>query len=535
MPAKLKPTLRHARERDYRRPGGPWDVPSLDVVLTDAGPHPELLVDGGVRLGSAEVNERVARLAGGLRARGVGRGDVVAWQAPNWHEAVLLYRACWRLGAVAAPIHHRAGSAEVDAMLGQVGPALTLAAHGLPLASRSGTIAIRGPGPSGLAERGAGDAFAELLNARPILDPSARPGDLACVLFTSGSTGGPKGVLHTHRGLAGKGLLMEEVHGLRPDDAILMPAPLAHISGLLNAVLNPGVAPMKTVLMDQWSPSAAIDLVEAERITFMIGPPTFFVEMMRSPDFKSERVESVRLLSCGGAGVTPAFVEVAAREFGAVVKRTYGSTEAPTVTTSHANDDAVHARETDGRPTGAVELRVVDPATGDDCAPGAPGELWVRGPELFVGYVDRAETARAHARGGWFKTGDLATVAADGWLTIVGRLKDVIIRKGENISASEVDAVLEAHPAISQAVTLGEPDDELGERVVAFVVASQPFDLDTCRSWFEQQGVARFKAPERLIQLDEMPTLAAGKPDRGALRKLLSTQGSQGLGGGAAR
>lgn len=509
--ARLKPTLKHVRERHYRRAGGPWDVPALDVVLTEAGPHPELIVDGPVRLGSAEINERVARLAGGLRLRGVRRGDAVVWQAPNWHEVVLLYRACWRLGAVAAPVHHRAGPTETDAVLAQVEPTVVLAADGLPLAAHPGAVVLRG----------SDGEFDDLMNARPVLDSSARPADLACVLFTSGSTGGSKGVLHTQRGLASKALLMQRVHGLRTDDAILMPAPLAHISGLLNAVLNPGVVPMKTVLMEQWSPDAAVDLVESERITFMIGPPTFFVEMMRSPDFKSERVDSVRLLSCGGAGVTPAFVEVATREFGAVVKRTYGSTEAPTITTSHAHDDALRARETDGRPTGDVELRVVDPDTGEDCPPGGRGELWVRGPELFVGYVDREQTRRAHAGGGWFRTGDLATVARDGWLTIVGRLKDVIIRKGENISASEVESILEAHPSVHHAVALGEPNDELGERVVAVVVASAPFDLETCRAWFESQGVARFKTPERVVQIDDMPTLAAGKPDRSALRELL--------------
>ena len=510
---RLRPTLRPTRGRAYRRPGGPWDVPSLDTLLTEAGPHPELLVDGDVRLGSAEVNEHVGRLAGGLRERGVRRGDAVAWQCHNWHEVVMLYRACWRLGAVAAPIHHRAADADIDAMLGQVEPRVTLAAHDLPLARRDGAVTIRGAAPG----------YPSLLTARPVLESPARPGDLACVLFTSGSTGGPKGALHSHRGLACKGLMMRDVHGLRPSDAMLMPAPLAHISGLLNAVLNPGVVPMKTALMDEWTPEAGIELVETEQVTFMIGPPTFFVQMMASPEFKRERVESIRLLSCGGAGVTPAFVEQAGREFGALVKRTYGSTEAPTVTTSHAGDDPVRARETDGRATGEVELRVVDPETGADVAPGAPGELWLRGPEMFVGYVDKATTREAHAKGSWFRTGDLATVAADGWLTIVGRLKDIIIRKGENISASEVEGILEAHPAVQQAVALGEPDDEVGERVVAFVVAPDGFDLEACRAWFSERGVARFKTPERVVVLDEMPTLPAGKPDRAGLKAALGT------------
>src|SRR5207302_1466010 len=197
-----------------------------------------------------------------------------------------------------------------------------------------------------------------------------------------------------------------------------------------------------------------------------------------------------RLVSCGGAGVTPAFVAQASERLGAVVKRTYGSTEAPTVTTSHAGDPPDRARDTDGRTVGEVELRVV-----------GGGELWLRGPELFVGYADADQTRAAHARGGWFRTGDLATLDDEGWLTIVGRIKDVVIRGGENISVVEVEGVLEAHPAVRQAVVVGYPDDVLGERVAAFVVADGTFDLEATRSWFAQRGVTRFKTPERVVQV----------------------------------
>ncbi|HEV2311237.1 MAG TPA: cyclohexanecarboxylate-CoA ligase, partial [Acidimicrobiia bacterium] len=144
-------------------------------------------------------------------------------------------------------------------------------------------------------------------------------------------------------------------------------------------------------------------------------------------------------------------------------------------------------------------------------------ELWVRGPELFVGYADAAQTAAAIRRG-WFRTGDLATVDVDGWLTIVGRIKDIIIRAGENIAAAEVEGVLEAHPDVAQAVAVGYPDPLVGERVCAFVVARAPFDLATCRAWFEHAGVARFKTPERVVHIDELPLLSAGKADRAALR-----------------
>jgi cyclohexanecarboxylate-CoA ligase len=490
----LRPTYRHPRAREYLAPGGAWDLPSLDALVSDAARRAQgdLVVDdsAGIRLDAARLEARVAALAGGLRAAGVRRRDVVAWQAPNWHEAVLLYRACWRLGAVAAPIHHQAGPADVDRMLGALDARVWL-----PLDD------VRGPSARlpKLFEAGA-----------PVGRSAARPSDLAVVLFTSGSSGAPKAALHTQRGLAYKARVMIAAHELGPGDAILMPAPLAHVSGLLNAVLIPGVLPMRAALMAKWSPEDALDAIERERITFMIGPPTFFVGLMSSPEFSSRRVESLRLISSGGAGVTAAFVEEASETFGARVKRTYGSTEAPTVTTSTPRDSVERARETDGRVTGAAELRVSD-----------AGELWLRGPELFVGYADAGQT-RAAIQRGWYRTGDLATVDGDGWLTIVGRMKDVVIRGGENIATAEVEGILEAHPAVRQAAVVGEPDARLGERVCAFVVASVPFDLPACRAWFEQRGVAVFKTPERVVQLDALPLLAAGKPDRAALKSMLA-------------
>jgi cyclohexanecarboxylate-CoA ligase len=338
-------------------------------------------------------------------------------------------------------------------------------------------------------------------------EPAARPTDVAAVLFTSGSTGAPKAAIHTHRGLSWKARLMTKVHALGADDAVLMPAPLAHISGLLNGVLLPRAAGMRALFMSQWDPEHALQIIQGERITFMIGPPTFFIDLMRASGFSRERVASLRLISSGGAGVTAAFIDNAMDAFGCTVKRTYGSTEAPTVTTSHVGDPVDRARSTDGRPTGEVEVRT-DRVT---------GELLLRGPELFVGYTDVEQTRAAHARGGWFRTGDLGSIQ-DGWLTVVGRIKDVIIRGGENVSAAEVESVLEAHPAVRQAVAVGRPDDRLGERVVAFVVTAAPFDLAACREWFSARGVTRFKWPEQVVALDALPAMAAGKPDRAALR-----------------
>lgn len=490
----LRPTYTHPRAREYRAPGGPWDVPSLDELVTRAAARStgDLLVDdsAGVRLDGDGLEAGVAALAGGLRAAGVRRRDVVAWQAPNWHEVVLLYRACWRLGAVAGPIHHQAGPADVERMLAVLEPRVWLARDD-----------VRGPSAT----------LPKLLEGKPVTRSAARPSDLAVVLFTSGSTGGPKAALHTQRGLACKARAMATAHQVTSADAILMPAPLAHVSGLLNAVQIPGTLPMKAALMARWDPEEALAAIERERITFMIGPPTFFAALMDAPAFAPARVETLRLVSSGGAGVTPAFVDRASETLRCRVKRTYGSTEAPTVTTSTPADSEDRARDTDGHATSALlEMKLSE-----------QGELLLRGPELFVGYADPEQTRAAVTRG-WFRTGDLATIDPDGWLTIVGRIKDIIIRGGENIAATEVEGVLEAHPAVGQAVAVGYPDDRLGERVCAFVVANAPFDLDECRRWFDERGVARFKTPERIVRVDELPVLAAGKPDRAALARLAS-------------
>jgi len=502
----LRPTYRHPDATAYRAAGGAWDLPSLDALLSDAlhRADGDLLVDAtaGVRLDRLALGSTVDALAGALRAEGVRRGDVVAWQAPNWWEVVVLYRACWRLGAIAGPLHHLAGPADVERMLAILDPRVYL-----------GITDVRGPRArfTRLVDRGA-----------PFTLSAARPSDLAVVLFTSGSTGGPKAALHTQRGLAYKAGVMAAAHQLGPHDAILMPAPLAHISGLLNAVLIPGIVPMRAEVMAKWDPEDALATIEREHITFMIGPPTFFVAVMAAPGFRTQRVDTLRLVSSGGAGVTPAFVEEATERLACRVKRTYGSTEAPTITTSTPGDSGVRARETDGRATGVARLRISDPVTGRERPTGEVGELWLRGPELFAGYSDREETRNAIARG-WFRTGDLATVDGDGWLTIVGRIKDIIIRGGENIAAAEIEGVLEAHPDIREAVAVGQPDERLGERVCAFVVASAPFDLEACRGWFEERGIAKYKTPERVVQLHELPLLAAGKPDRAALRARAAT------------
>ena len=408
-----------------------------------------------------------------------------------------------------------------------------LAGSGSPLLDRAGTVLIGGAGTEvggagsgagglGGAAGGAGGRWGSLQSESPVGDGGARGADLAVALFTSGSTGEPKVVLHTHRGLAHKALGMVAAHGLRPSDAVLMPAPLAHISGLLNGVLLPVVVGMRAVLMERWDPERANALVPEEGITFMIGPPAYFSSMAAAVNFSTAAIDSVRIISCGSMTIAPEFVEATRVAFGAAVKRTYGSTEAPTITTSAWDDPPDRARDTDGRVVGR-------PSSGSSTP--RPGGRRSRPPRRTRAARPRAVRRLRRPRpdpGGHARRlvpdGRSGHLDGDGWLTIVGRTRDLIIRGGENIVPAEVERVLESHPAVLQAVVVGYPDDLLGERVGACVIVGGPFGLEECRSWCARAGIARFKTPERVSRFDVFPTLSLGKPDRTSLRaRLLET------------
>jgi cyclohexanecarboxylate-CoA ligase len=510
---RLRTTYHQPRAARYRQAGGAWDVPTLDALLGSPRPANGLaVVDGDVELDAGTLEQLVSSVAGGLARLGVRRGSVVTWQLPNWWEALVLFRACWRCGAVAAPIHHQVGPAEVARVLEELAPRVAFSTPGQPLAGLVDAIGVRAGGATGSGDT----SFDDLLSAPPVTTGVAKGSDLAVILFTSGSTGHPKAVLHTHRSLAYKARSMVRAHGLTPVDVALMPSPLAHVSGLLNSILVPGTAAMSVVLMEKWNAEVGVALAGRYRASFMIGPPTLFVGMMDVPGYH-DRVQHLRVVSCGSMGVTPEFIDSAREAFGAMVKRTYGSTEAPTITTSATDDPPEQARDTDGHPLGDGEVRVVDPATDRPVPAGHRGEVLVRGPELFIGYGEESQT-RAAVRRGWFATGDLGVLDTGGCLSIVGRLKELIIRGGENIASAEVERVLELHPGVRQAVVVGCPDRRLGERVAAFVVGSRTVDVEECRRWFAEQGVARFKTPEVVVHLDEIPSLAVGKPDRQALR-----------------
>jgi acyl-CoA synthetase (AMP-forming)/AMP-acid ligase II len=481
-------------------------VPPLDRLLAHPDASAVAVVDGPRRFSHREVASSGRRFASYLFTRGVRRRSVVAWQLPNSYEALLLYRATWQLGAVAVPLHERFGPGDIATALDAIEPAVIFAAPGAP---------VREVCPNAVVVDVA-SGLEDSLRGSELQQSHASGADPAVVLFTSGSSGKPKAVIHTHRGLAYKTLAMTRAHGLGGRDVALMPAPLAHISGLLNAVLVPGAARMGCVLMASWDPERALRLIESEGVSFMIGPPAMFTGIVDTGGFTRRRVRSLRVVSSGTMGVSPDFVAYTSERLGAFVKRSYGCTEAPTVTTTHAGDALQKGVETDGRSVACAEVAIVEVGSGAQLAADREGEIWVRGPELFAGYLDPAETRAAVARG-WFRTGDLGRLDGQGFLRVVGRVKDVIIRQGENVATAEVEQVLERHPSVRQAVVVGIPDRDVGERVAAVVVADIAFDHAVCARWFADQGIARFKTPEIVRVVDSIPLLPAGKPDRAAL------------------
>ena len=497
------------------RASGAWTDETLLDRLASADPEHVALVDGDRRLKIGELRAVARGYAADLAARGVGTGDIVCWQLPNWWEAVAFCWGVWLRGAVASPITPTLREREVGFILDQTRAKVVAVPH-----------AFRGTDYGALVRRAGFDGEVLVVRGRDPLPegaaPAARVGvdDAAVVLWTSGTTSDPKGVVHTHQSMRHEADTIAAAHAMVPGERLLLPMPVTHVAGLTYGALLPVTSRITTVLMDTWEPGRALELVDRDRIGVMISTPVFMRTMIDHPSFTTSDVSSVRLFSLGGAGVAPAMVREGAARFGCWCKRTYGSTEYPTLTTGRAGDDPERDATTDGQLIGDAELRIVDPDTLTDLAPGAAGELVVRGPEMFSGYLDPGANDGAFLDGGWFRTGDLARY--DGkYLTIVDRLKDVIIRGGENISAQEVEALLSMHPAVAEAACIAMPDPTMGEKVCAFVIVRDGavVTLADARDHLLAAGLARFKLPERLEVRSELPRTASGKVRKAALRE----------------
>jgi cyclohexanecarboxylate-CoA ligase len=499
---------------------GVWtDETLLDRLANVAGTS-LAIVDGEQHLTVDDLRARSTDVASALWEMGVRPGAVIAWQLPNWWEGVVLCWAAWRCGAVVSPITPSLRAREVGFILRQTGAGVAV----VPRAFRGTDYAalLRETGFDGAVIEVRGDgALPTSTAALPRVEVSTE--DPAVILWTSGTTSDPKGVVHTHQSLRVEADTIAAAHDMCAGEPLLLPMPITHVAGLTYGVLLPVTSAITAVLMDTWDPERALSLVERERVAVMISTPVFMRTMIDDPEFATTDVSTVRLFSLGGAGVAPAMVREGAGAFGCWCKRTYGSTEYPTLTTGRLGESLDRDATTDGCLIDRAELRIVHPETLADCATGAAGELLARGPEMFVGYLDAALDDDSFLPGGWFRTGDLARYDGE-YLTIVDRLKDVIIRGGENISAQEVEALLVTHPGVVEAACVAVPDPVMGEEVCAFVIAAgDPApSLEELRAHLVAQGLARFKLPARLEVRADLPRTASGKVQKSPLRAELN-------------
>lgn len=476
------------------------------------------------------------RVAVGLARLGVGRQDVVAVQLPNWWQFTLLYLACSRVGAVLNPLMHIFRERELSFMLGHseakvlVVPktfrgfdhesmARTLHAD-LPALQR--IVVVDSDGPDGFDTllttprwEAAPDAAGILTRHRP------GPEDITQLIYTSGTTGEPKGVMHSANTLMANIVPYAARLQLNQDDTILMASPMAHQTGFMYGLMMPVMLKAGVVLQDIWEPNKAADVIRAERVTFTMASTPFLADLTEAVKDSNDAVPSLRTFLCAGAPIPGPLVEQARQILGTKIVSAWGMTETGAVTLIRLDDEDERAFTTDGCPLPGVELRVVE-FDGKPVPPGQVGRLLVRSCSNFGGYLKRPHLNATDAEG-WFDTGDLACVDAQGYIRISGRSKDVIIRGGENVPVVEIEALLYMHPAVSQVAIVAYADARLGERACAVVVPKPGHALDFSGmvAFLKAQKVALQYIPERLIVRDAMPATPAGKIQKFKLRDML--------------
>ena len=453
-------------------------------------PERTALVDGesGERWTYAEFHRRAMHRAAWLRdVHKVGPGDRVAWTDKNRMEFFEVFFACARLGAILVPVNWRLAQPEIDWILGNCEPNVVLEGE---------TIAALPEGP------------APAVPCAPITDDTP-----VMILYTSGTTGRPKGALLTHGSITANSVNTQVACDLRSDDSTVTYTPLFH-TGAVNVLSVPLFHRAgKVVLLGGFDAGKILEVVEQEGITILFGVPTTFEMMRDDACFKTTNFESVRFALCGGAPCPTGLIHDWAA-VDVVFRQGYGLTEVGPNCFSLMPRDAVRKAGTVGFPVMHCEARIVD-AEGRDVKPGEVGELWLTGPHVCGGYWNNPEATAAALKDGWWATGDLFEQDEDGYFKVVGRKKEMFISGGENVYPAEVEQVILSHPKVSECAVVGVPDERWGEVGFAYVAPASitPSELEE----FLQGKIARYKQPKRVITMDALPRNAMGKVVRAML------------------
>lgn len=533
-------------QRRSLREQGHWTDQHYDDFLRQAlQDHPDKLAvvndraSGVVKLTFAELEDRVARAAGGLRKLGVGKGDVVALQLPNWWEFVVGVLATQRLGAISNPLMPIFRERELRFMLGFARCKVFIVPEGFGTLDFVGTARTLRDELDHLEHvvvaNGTGsDSFDALLNTGERVDlspagthPVTDPGEPSMLMYTSGTTGSPKGVQHTANSIINAGCNMTERGHLSNDDVFLVGSPVGHMLGTAAGVFLALYNRSTMVLQESWNGRRALELIEEYKITFSGGATPFLADLVREVKAGAPRPETLRLFLCAGAPIPPVLVRQASEVLGTTVTSVWGMTETLASTMTEPERAAQLSSTSDGRPVSGMQVKVIDDS-GNVVAPGQRGRLMVRGAQVHVGYmgIPPEETFDAE---GWMDTGDLAYCLTDedcaDYIRIAGRTKDVIIRGGENIPVVEIENVLVEHPAVSAAALVGYPDERLGERACAFVSLTDgaSLSLDDVRVWMDEHKVAKQYWPERIEIIQAIPRTPSGKIQKFMLRDMLQS------------
>lgn len=480
------------------------------------------------------------RIALGLAALGVQRGDVVSYQLPNWWQFVALYLACLRIGAVTNPLmpifrHHELtfmlGLAESKvmivprefrgfdhaAMLREIQPALPQLKH---------IFAIGGEGDMSFEKYFIERRWEQETpdGDRLLADRRMQPDEVMQLLYTSGTTGEPKGALHTSNTHFANIVEIAKRCGLTAEHVCFAPSPLAHQTGFGIGMELPLMLGSKMVLQDIWEPGVGLARIQDEGVNFMMAATPFLADLTDHSALDKYDISTLDIFISAGAPIPRTLVQSATERLKAHIVSGWGMTENLLVTTTRLLDPPDKVFGTDGLPVPGMEIRVVD-AAGQVLAVDQEGELQSKGPSNFVGYLKRPKRFDTDEEG-WFKTGDMARIDADGYVRITGRSKDIIIRGGENVPVVEVEQMLHRHPAIQKVAVVGVPDAHLGERAVAYVTLrpGHSFTLEQMKQFLEEQRMTKQYWPETLIVLDELPHTPTGKIQKFRLREMAREQ-----------
>ena len=484
---------------------------TADLLRAAAAAHPdrEAYVHGEKRVTYAWLDRAADGFAATLLDHGVEPGDVVCLLLPSSIKFATCYLGALRAGAITSAINLRLGPGEKASIVERTEPRVTVVGDGVELPE--GVDAGRTLHVSEL-----GHAFGA--DPAPAL-PELTPKDPACIVWTSGTTGQPKGAVYDHEAMVAISRNIGEL--TRPGDRRLLALPFPHV-GYMTRMWDELANGTTLVLVGEpWSAEETLRLIREEGITMATGVPTQWSLVLAHPDVERTDFSGLRVGALGGASIAPDLVRQIHKVLGCPVITRYTSTEAGVCTSTLVDDDAEVVATTVGRPAPEVELRIVDPADGRVQPTGDVGEVQCRSAAMMRGYWrDPARTAEAVDAEGWLHTGDLGLVGADGNLRIVGRLKEMYIRGGYNVYPAEVEAVLAEHPSVARAAVVGAPDPVLGEVGVAFVVPAPesppPPTLEALRSWCRDR-LADYKAPDRLQVVDELPLTPMLKVDKRAL------------------